>query len=268
MSPNDLTGRRVRVIAWEHLNRVAYSLRRTRQYGDSLEGTVTHVEGFADGDDEGDVWVKIDGLAREYVFGLYQLEVLPLAEGVPSVQHGGQDMSRAGALLAPLSDQSDSPSRSNRMSRSCRSAWPRSSGSTARNARRPGSGWPSGDGVYRGRQPCTTKGQPDRARELQAKGLSSPEFAQALGVSPGRSSAISRLPSPDRPAHVRRGGSSNPSRLANSASARSIRALGVARHFSHSLSSQARHSRDPRMEMMLGNAPRGAGNTTRAGSSP
>ena len=79
MSPNDLIGRRVRVIAWEHLNRVAYYLRRTRQYGDSLEGTVTHVEGFADGDDEGDVWVKIDGLAREYVFGLYQLEVLPLA---------------------------------------------------------------------------------------------------------------------------------------------------------------------------------------------
>src|SRR5512135_3214185 len=79
MSPNDLIGRRVRVTAWEHMNRIAYYLRRTRQYGDSLEGTVTHVEGFADGADEGDVWVQIDGLAREYVFGLYQLEVLPLA---------------------------------------------------------------------------------------------------------------------------------------------------------------------------------------------
>jgi hypothetical protein len=40
------------------------------------------------------------------------------------------------------------------------------------------------DGVYRGRQPGTTKGPPDRARELQAKGLRAPEIAQALGVSP------------------------------------------------------------------------------------
>jgi DNA invertase Pin-like site-specific DNA recombinase len=40
------------------------------------------------------------------------------------------------------------------------------------------------DGVYRGRQPGTTKGQPNRARELQAKGLTAPEIAQALGVSP------------------------------------------------------------------------------------
>ena len=40
------------------------------------------------------------------------------------------------------------------------------------------------EGVYRGRRPGTTKGQPDRARELQAKGLTAPEIAQALGVSP------------------------------------------------------------------------------------
>jgi hypothetical protein len=59
---------------------------------------VTHVEGFADGDDEGDVWVKIDGLAREYVFGLYQLEVLPLAGA-----------SRQCSTAAPLSDQSEVP---------------------------------------------------------------------------------------------------------------------------------------------------------------
>ncbi len=39
-------------------------------------------------------------------------------------------------------------------------------------------------GVYRGRASGTTKGQPDRARELQAKGLRAPEIAQALGVSP------------------------------------------------------------------------------------
>jgi DNA invertase Pin-like site-specific DNA recombinase len=40
------------------------------------------------------------------------------------------------------------------------------------------------NGVYRGRQPGTTKGPPDRARELQAKGLTAPEIAQALGISP------------------------------------------------------------------------------------
>ena len=40
------------------------------------------------------------------------------------------------------------------------------------------------NGVYQGRQPGTTKGQPDRARELQAKGLTSREIAQALGISP------------------------------------------------------------------------------------
>jgi DNA invertase Pin-like site-specific DNA recombinase len=40
------------------------------------------------------------------------------------------------------------------------------------------------NGVYRGRTQGTTKGQPDRARELQAKGLRAPEIAQALGVSP------------------------------------------------------------------------------------
>ncbi|HMB05775.1 MAG TPA: recombinase family protein, partial [Isosphaeraceae bacterium] len=39
------------------------------------------------------------------------------------------------------------------------------------------------EGVYRGRTHGTTKGQPDRARELQAKGLRAPEIAQALGVS-------------------------------------------------------------------------------------
>jgi DNA invertase Pin-like site-specific DNA recombinase len=39
------------------------------------------------------------------------------------------------------------------------------------------------DGVYRGRTQGTTKGQPNRARELQAKGLRAPEIAQALGVS-------------------------------------------------------------------------------------
>jgi hypothetical protein len=67
MSPKDLIGRRVRVIAWELMKLVAYHLRRTREHGDSLEGTVTHVEACGESADEGDVWVQIDGLAREYL---------------------------------------------------------------------------------------------------------------------------------------------------------------------------------------------------------
>src|SRR5512135_2152917 len=87
MSLNNLIGRRVRVITWEHLNRIAYYLRRTREHGDSLEGTVTHVEAGGESADEGDVWVQIDGLAREDVFGPSQLEVLPLA-GASHQGHG------------------------------------------------------------------------------------------------------------------------------------------------------------------------------------
>ncbi len=78
MSLNDLIGRRVRVIAGELMKLVAYHLRRTRGHGDSLEGTVTHVEACGVSVDEGDVWVQIDGLTRKYAFGPYQLEVLPL----------------------------------------------------------------------------------------------------------------------------------------------------------------------------------------------
>jgi DNA invertase Pin-like site-specific DNA recombinase len=38
-------------------------------------------------------------------------------------------------------------------------------------------------GVYRGRKPGTTKGKPERAKELKDKGLSPGEIATALGVS-------------------------------------------------------------------------------------
>ena len=79
MSPNDLIGRRVKVITWEHLNRIAYYLRRTREHGESLEGTVTHIEACGDSADEGGVGVQINGLAKEYVFGPSQLEALSLA---------------------------------------------------------------------------------------------------------------------------------------------------------------------------------------------
>ena len=38
-------------------------------------------------------------------------------------------------------------------------------------------------GVYKGRKPGTTKGKPERAKELKDKGLSPGEIATALGVS-------------------------------------------------------------------------------------
>lgn len=38
-------------------------------------------------------------------------------------------------------------------------------------------------GVYRGRKPGTTKGRPERAKQLKAKGLAPGEIATALGVS-------------------------------------------------------------------------------------
>jgi DNA invertase Pin-like site-specific DNA recombinase len=37
--------------------------------------------------------------------------------------------------------------------------------------------------VYKGRKPGTTKGKPERAKELKAKGLTPGEIATALGVS-------------------------------------------------------------------------------------
>lgn len=37
-------------------------------------------------------------------------------------------------------------------------------------------------GIYRGRKPGTTKARPDRAQELEYKGLTRPEIARSLGV--------------------------------------------------------------------------------------
>ena len=67
----ELVGRRVKVVAWEHLGLMTNSLRPT-QHTDRPEGTGTHVEAFGESDDEGDVWVQSDGLTTECVFGLYQ----------------------------------------------------------------------------------------------------------------------------------------------------------------------------------------------------
>ena len=38
-------------------------------------------------------------------------------------------------------------------------------------------------GIYKGRKKGTTKGEPERARELKAKGLKVVEIAQAMGTS-------------------------------------------------------------------------------------
>ena len=38
-------------------------------------------------------------------------------------------------------------------------------------------------GIYKGRKPGTTKGEPERARELRTKGLKVSEIAQAMGTS-------------------------------------------------------------------------------------
>jgi DNA invertase Pin-like site-specific DNA recombinase len=40
-----------------------------------------------------------------------------------------------------------------------------------------------GKGLFKGRKPGTTKGEPERARELKARGLKVSEIAQAMGTS-------------------------------------------------------------------------------------
>ena len=100
MSLNDWIGRRVRVTAQEIMNLVAYYLRRTRGHEDSLEGTVTHVGARSDSGDEREVWVQLDGLEGEYVFGPSQLEVLPLDRGLHPWERRGA--TRGGVAVATV----------------------------------------------------------------------------------------------------------------------------------------------------------------------
>jgi hypothetical protein len=58
-----IIGRRVKVIAWEP-HEQAHRI-----------GTITHIDSY--GNSEGDIWVQVEGLDREYVFGRSQLELLP-----------------------------------------------------------------------------------------------------------------------------------------------------------------------------------------------
>jgi hypothetical protein len=66
-------GRRVRIVGWEHGQFIAAYLGRV-PLGGNPQGTVVHVEMI--GEDDGDVWVKVDGLDREFAFGIDQLEYL------------------------------------------------------------------------------------------------------------------------------------------------------------------------------------------------
>jgi DNA invertase Pin-like site-specific DNA recombinase len=54
---------------------------------------------------------------------------------------------------------------------------------TRRERQRAGIALAKRRGVYKGRQPGTTKGDPERARVLSAKGNSIAEIARALGTS-------------------------------------------------------------------------------------
>jgi hypothetical protein len=69
----DLIGRRVKIARWEHAQFLA-------AYAGRLpicrvpRGRVTHVEMTCDG--ESDVWVRLDGLEREFAFDPSQLEHL------------------------------------------------------------------------------------------------------------------------------------------------------------------------------------------------
>jgi hypothetical protein len=66
MMPHALVGRTVKVRAWDELRDVLPA---------EPSGIITHVADFGDGGVE--VTVRVDGLARGYVFGLDEVEVLP-----------------------------------------------------------------------------------------------------------------------------------------------------------------------------------------------
>jgi hypothetical protein len=68
----DIVGRRVKIIVWEQAEFIASFLERTR-LPERLEGTIAHFDVRGS-----DVWVQVDGLKREYAFGINQLELLPM----------------------------------------------------------------------------------------------------------------------------------------------------------------------------------------------
>jgi hypothetical protein len=69
----EIVGRRVKIVAWEHAQFIAAYLGQL-PIGAIPQGTVMHLEMV--GENDGDVWVKVDGLNREFAFGVNQLEFL------------------------------------------------------------------------------------------------------------------------------------------------------------------------------------------------
>jgi hypothetical protein len=69
----EIVGRRVRIVGWEHAQFIAAYLGQV-PLGGVPQGTVMHLEMI--GANDGDVWVKVDGLNREFAFGGDQLEFL------------------------------------------------------------------------------------------------------------------------------------------------------------------------------------------------
>ena len=66
MTQHELLGQRVKVVAWDDLRDVLPS---------GASGTVTHVADL--GTDGIELTVQVEGLARSFLFGLDEVEVLP-----------------------------------------------------------------------------------------------------------------------------------------------------------------------------------------------
>ena len=70
MTQHELLGQRVKVVAWDDLRDVLPS---------GASGTVTHVADL--GTDGIELTVQVEGLARSFLFGLDEVEVLPRPGG-------------------------------------------------------------------------------------------------------------------------------------------------------------------------------------------
>jgi hypothetical protein len=73
MTTRALVGRTVKVLAWDDLRDVLPI---------DPSGIITHVADFGEADVE--VTVRVEGMARNYIFGLDEVEVLPLWDDTSS----------------------------------------------------------------------------------------------------------------------------------------------------------------------------------------
>jgi hypothetical protein len=73
MTTHALVGRTVKVLAWDEFRHVLPC---------DPSGTITHVSDLGDGDVE--LTVRVEGMARNDVFGLDEVEVLPCRVGTLS----------------------------------------------------------------------------------------------------------------------------------------------------------------------------------------